>query len=85
MEPAAASSSSRVGTPRFHLDLAAAGRLRLRPVDRSRSDSALRKDYASLGAQVDLRFSVLHWYDMTLSVGYAVGYRGGRARRATSG
>ncbi len=25
--------------------------------------------YASVGAQVDLRFSVLHWYDMTLSVG----------------
>jgi hypothetical protein len=33
--------------------------------------------YASAGAQVDLRFSVLHWYDMTLSLGYAVGYRGG--------
>ena len=28
-----------------------------------------RKDYANVGAQVDLRFSVLHWYDMTLSVG----------------
>ena len=28
------------------------------------------------GAQVDLRFSVLHWYNMTLSVGYALGYRG---------
>jgi hypothetical protein len=24
-----------------------------------------------------LRFSVLHWYEMTLSAGYAVGYRGG--------
>jgi hypothetical protein len=36
-----------------------------------------RKRYASLGTQVDLRFSVLHWYDMTLSFGYAVGYRGG--------
>ena len=33
------------------------------------ANSALRKNYASVGAQVDLRFSVLHWYDMTLSVG----------------
>ena len=39
-------------------------------------NSALRKEYASLGAQVDLRFSILHWNDMTLSVGYAVGYQG---------
>jgi hypothetical protein len=41
-------------------------------------DSALRQDYASAGAQVDLRFSIFHWYDMTLSAGYAVGFRGGR-------
>ena len=40
--------------------------------------STLRKDYANVGAQADLRFSVLHWYDMTLSVGYAVGYQGGK-------
>jgi hypothetical protein len=39
-------------------------------------NSALRKNYTSVGAQADLRFSVLHWYDMTLSVGYAVGYQG---------
>ena len=39
-------------------------------------NSALRKDYASVGGQVDLRFSVLHWYDMTLSAGYAVGFQG---------
>jgi hypothetical protein len=37
-----------------------------------------RKDYASVGAQADLRFSVLHWYGMTLSVGYAVGYQGSK-------
>ena len=30
-----------------------------------------RATYANLGAQVDLRFSVLHWYEMTLSAGYA--------------
>jgi hypothetical protein len=39
---------------------------------------ALRARYGSVGAQLDLRFSVLHWYDMTLSAGYAVGYRGSR-------
>jgi hypothetical protein len=27
---------------------------------------------------MDLHFSVLHWYDMNLSAGYAVGYRGNR-------
>jgi hypothetical protein len=34
--------------------------------------------YANVGAQVDLRFSVLHWYQMTLSLGYAVGYKGSK-------
>ena len=66
-----------VGTPSFHLTW-------LRPAvfasalwtDPERP--AFRKDYANVGAQVDLRFSVLHWYDMTLSAGYAVGFREGR-------
>ena len=44
--------------------------------------TALRKNYASVGTQADLHISVLHWYDMTLSVGYAVGYQG--SRRANS-
>ena len=39
-------------------------------------NASLRKEYASVGGQLDLRFSMLHWYDMTLSVGYAVGYQG---------
>jgi hypothetical protein len=42
------------------------------------ADSSHRNDYQSLGTQLDLRFHVLHWYDMTLSVGYAVGFKGGR-------
>jgi hypothetical protein len=37
-----------------------------------------RKDYQNLGTQFDLRFSALHGYDMTLSVGYAIGFREGR-------
>lgn len=41
-----------------------------------------RRRYASLGAQIDLRISVLHWYDMTLSAGYAAGWQG--TRRAGS-
>jgi hypothetical protein len=66
-----------VGTPAFHLTW-------LRPAlfatalwgdPESRSK---RKLYGSIGGQVDLRFSVLHWYDMTFSVGYAVGLREGR-------
>ena len=40
--------------------------------------STLRERYTSLGAQADVRFSVLHWNEITLSFGYAVGYKGGR-------
>jgi hypothetical protein len=42
------------------------------------ANRARRNDYQNLGAQADLRFSVLHWYDMTLSIGYAVGFTGAR-------
>ena len=63
-----------VGTPSFYLTW-------LRPTlfaaalwtDPERS--ALRQRYASVGTQVDLRFTILHWYNMTLSFGYAVGHR----------
>jgi hypothetical protein len=41
-------------------------------------NDALRKNYTSAGLQVDVKFSTLHWYEMTLSIGYAVGYREGR-------
>jgi len=37
---------------------------------------SLRKTYSSVGAQADLRFSVLHWYGMTLSIGYGAGFQG---------
>ena len=36
------------------------------------------KNYASAGTQADLRFTILHWYEMTLSFGYAVGYQDSR-------
>ncbi|MEO8305444.1 MAG: hypothetical protein ABI724_15105 [Betaproteobacteria bacterium] len=39
-------------------------------------NSTLRKQYTSAGGQLDLRFSILHWYEMVLSAGYAVGYQG---------
>ncbi len=39
-------------------------------------NAAQRNEYGSVGAQADLRFSVLHWYDMTLSIGAAVGLTG---------
>ncbi len=37
-----------------------------------------RKDYQNVGGQLDFHFSVLHWYNMKLSIGYAAGYQGGR-------
>lgn len=64
-----------VGTPAFHLTW-------LRPALFASAlwtepgNSSLRRRYGNLGAQVDLRFNVLHWYEMTMSIGYAVGYRG---------
>ncbi|HYR34132.1 MAG TPA: hypothetical protein VEQ87_07580 [Burkholderiales bacterium] len=64
-----------VGTPAFHLAW-------LRPAVFATAlwtdpgDSAARARYSNVGAQIDLRFSVLHWYEMTLSAGYAAGYRG---------
>ncbi len=66
-----------VGTPSFHLTW-------LRPAVFAAAlwtdvaNSSRRQDYASVGGQVDLKFSVLHWYDMTLSVGYAAGFQGGK-------
>ena len=36
-----------------------------------------RVDYQNAGAQLDMQFKILHWYDMTLSAGYAAGLRGG--------
>lgn len=65
------------GTPAFHLTwlrpAAFASMLWTEP-----GNASQRRRYGNLGAQVDLRFSVLHWYDMTLSLGYAVGYRAGQ-------
>jgi hypothetical protein len=37
-------------------------------------NTTLRKTYGSVGGQLDLKFHVLHWYDMTLSIGYAAGF-----------
>ena len=66
----------RVGKPDFFLQS-------LRPAafvtglwtNPTNSNSELRSTYANVGGQFDLRFSVLHWYEMTLSAGYAVGFR----------
>ncbi len=66
-----------VGTQSFHLTW-------LRPAVFATAlwtdvaNSSRRQDFANIGAQVDLRFSVLHWYDMTLSMGYAVGFQSGK-------
>jgi hypothetical protein len=70
-----------VGTPGFYLNW-------LRPsvfaagLWSDPGHSALRKSYSSVGTQADLHISVLHWYDMTLSIGYAIGHQG--SRRADS-
>ena len=65
-----------VGTPALHLTW-------LRPavfasVLYTDSEGASSRRYGNVGAQVDFNFSVLHWYQMTLSFGYATGYRGSK-------
>ena len=66
-----------VGTPSFYLTW-------LRPAVFTSllwtdpNDAVYRQRYGNVGTQVDLRFSVLHWFEMTLSAGYAVGYRGSK-------
>jgi hypothetical protein len=68
-----------VGTPGFYLTwlrsaVFAAG-LWTEP-----GNATLRRDFASVGAQGDLRFTILHRYEMTLSVGYAVGLESSRRK-----
>jgi hypothetical protein len=38
-------------------------------------NAARHADYESVGGQMDLSFSILHRYNMTLSAGYAIGYQ----------
>jgi hypothetical protein len=64
-----------VGTPSFYLTW-------LRPsvfaavLWTDPASSTYRSRQESVGAQLDLRFTLLHWFDMTVSMGYAVGFRG---------
>ncbi len=64
-----------VGTPSFYLTWLRpsvfAAELWTEP-----TSASLRKNYTSIGTQGDLRFTVLHRYDMTLSVGFAAGFQG---------
>ena len=70
-------SFESVGTPSLHLSW-------LRPAVFATAlwtdpgSAAHRATYSNLGTQIDLRFSLLHWYEMTLSAGFAVGYKGSR-------
>jgi len=67
------------GSPGFYLTWIRAalfaGALVTDPGDRQYEET-----YTSIGAQVDLHFTVVHRLPMTLSVGYARGYLGGRNR-----
>ena len=37
-------------------------------------------NHSNIGAQADLRFSVLHWSEVTLSIGYALGFESARRK-----
>jgi hypothetical protein len=67
------------GTPAFHLAWMRTA-LFASALFTDRGAAGQTGRYRNAGAQVDLRFSVLHWYNMTLSIGAAEGFRGaGRA------
>ena len=74
-------SSESVGTPGFYLNWLRPSVFAAGLLDRSGQLRRCARTTRAWVRQADLRFSVLHWYDMTLSVGYAVGYQGSRARR----
>ncbi|MFU8876526.1 MAG: hypothetical protein ACNA7E_00170 [Wenzhouxiangellaceae bacterium] len=66
----------RIGTPAFHLTwlrTAVFGSFLATNLD----DSELRTNWQNLGVQVDLHFTVLHRHGMTISAGYAAGFREG--------
>jgi hypothetical protein len=61
------------GTPAFHLTwlrLSLFGAALWTDLERTER----RRRHFSAGGQLDLRFMLLHWYEMTLSAGYAVGF-----------
>jgi hypothetical protein len=66
-----------VGTPAFHLAW-------MRPAVFASAlftdlgSASRRGTYGNAGVQVDLSFTALHYYPMTLSVGYAIGFGDGR-------
>ena len=66
-----------VGTPTFHLAW-------MRPAVFASAlwtdveSSSKRQNYANVGGQLDFTFTVMHWYPMTLSIGYALGFGEGK-------
>jgi hypothetical protein len=66
----------RVGTPGFYLSWARPAIFATALVTNTDS-SVLRQDTYNVGAQIDLRFTVMSRLDMTLSLGYAAGFGGG--------
>ena len=66
-----------VGTPAFHLAWMRPALFASALITDVESPSK-RQTYGNLGGQIDLNFTILHWYPMTLSIGYAIGFGDGR-------
>lgn len=66
----------RMGTPGFYLSWARPAIFATALVTNTDS-SVLRQDTYNVGAQIDLRFTIMSRLDMTLSFGYAAGFGGG--------
>jgi hypothetical protein len=66
-----------VGTPGFHLTWARPA-VFATALWTDAGGNARERTAGNLGAQIDLRLSTMHWYEMMLSVGYARGFERGR-------
>jgi hypothetical protein len=62
-----------VGGPRFFLSWARPALFATALVTNTDSGTR-RREYQNIGGQIDLRFTILSQLDMTLSMGYAVGF-----------
>jgi hypothetical protein len=66
-----------LGTPAFHLAWMRPG-VFASALWTDVESSSKRKNYGNVGTQVDFNVTVLHYYPMTLSFGYALGFGKGR-------
>ena len=71
-----------VGLPGFHAAWLRSSLFAstLRTSAGSSAEGTNHSNHSNVGAQADLKFSVLHWSEVTLSIGYAFGFESTRRK-----